>query len=131
MDAKELWESPKVRGNIPLSEDVPIIKARTSMDGILFTLARYKFVVRMLQPRRHSTVLELGCNNGFGTRYVRHKCDIDKLVGVDFDREAISVAREEVADDICEFVEDDFIGKDYRDGRSMGGVHMCFYHGCH
>lgn len=126
MDAKELWESPKARGSVPLSEDVPVIKARTSMDGILFTLARYKFVIRMLQPRRHSTVLELGCNNGFGTRYVRNKCEIDKLVGVDFDSEAISVAREEVSDDICEFIEDDFIGKDYRDRCSMGGYTCVF-----
>ena len=101
------------------------------MDGILFTLARYKFVVRMLQPRRHASALELGCNNGFGTRYLRHKCELDKLVGVDFDREAISVAQEEVADDICEFIEDDFIGKDYRNGCAKGGIHLRFQHGCY
>ena len=114
MYAKELWEAPKATGNVPLTDSMPVIKARTSMDGVLFTAARYKFVAKMLLPRKEATALELGCNNGFGTRYVRQKCDLRKLIGVDFDHEAIAIARAEVADDVCDFCEDDFLGKDYR-----------------
>src|SRR4051794_41947702 len=35
----------------------------------LFTLARYKFVARMLSGRKH--VLEVGCAEAFGTRIVQ------------------------------------------------------------
>ena len=126
MDAKALWNAPKERGGVPLSANVPIIKARTTMDGILFTAARYKFVVKMLAPHKHATALELGCNNGFGTRYLRQRCDLDYLLGIDFDHDAIEIAKAEVADDICEFREDDFLGKDYLSGRAQGG-YDCIY----
>lgn len=132
MDAKERWNAPKREGGVPLSNDVPIIRARTTMDGILFTAARYKFVARMLTPRKGATALELGCNNGFGTRYLRQRCDLRYLLGVDFDHDAIEIAQAEVADDICAFREDDFLGKDYRSGRARGGgVHLCVFHGRH
>ena len=126
MDAKERWNAPKREGGVPLSNDVPIIRARTTMDGILFTAARYKFVARMLTPRKGATALELGCNNGFGTRYLRQRCDLRYLLGVDFDHDAIEIAQAEVADDICAFREDDFLGKDYRSGRARGG-YTCVY----
>lgn len=126
MDAKELWNAPKSEGGIPLSDSVPVIQARTTMDGILFTAARYKFVVRMLSRRKRATALELGCNNGFGTRYLRQRCDLSYLLGIDFDHDAIEIAKAEVADEVCEFREDDFLGKDYRSDRTRGG-YTCIY----
>ena len=47
----------------------------------LFTLARYKFVSRMLSGRKH--VLEVGCADAFGTRIVQQT--VGQVTAVDFD----------------------------------------------
>jgi 2-polyprenyl-3-methyl-5-hydroxy-6-metoxy-1,4-benzoquinol methylase len=47
----------------------------------LFTLARYKFVARMLAGRKH--VLEVGCADAFGTRIVQQA--VGKVTATDFD----------------------------------------------
>ena len=47
----------------------------------LFTLARYKFVARMLADR--SRVLEVGCADAFGTRIVQQS--VGHVTAVDFD----------------------------------------------
>jgi 2-polyprenyl-3-methyl-5-hydroxy-6-metoxy-1,4-benzoquinol methylase len=48
---------------------------------LLFTLARYKFVAKMLSGRGH--VLEVGCADAFGTRLVLQ--DVRRLTATDFD----------------------------------------------
>ena len=48
---------------------------------VLFTLARYKFVAKMLSGS--SSVLEIGCADAFGTRIVQQV--VGKLTAVDFD----------------------------------------------
>ena len=47
----------------------------------LFTLARYKFVARMLSGRKHA--LEVGCADAFGTRIVQQS--VGKVSATDFD----------------------------------------------
>jgi cyclopropane fatty-acyl-phospholipid synthase-like methyltransferase len=47
----------------------------------LFTLARYKFVARMVSGRKH--VLEVGCADAFGTRIVQQT--VGKVTATDFD----------------------------------------------
>ena len=47
----------------------------------LFTLARYKFVARMLAGKQ--SVLEVGCADAFGTRLVQQT--VGKVTAVDFD----------------------------------------------
>src|SRR5262245_10830426 len=47
----------------------------------LFTLARYKFVAKMLSGRKQ--VLEVGCADAFGTRIVQQA--VGKVTAVDFD----------------------------------------------
>ena len=47
----------------------------------LFTLARYKFVAKMLEGR--GDVLEIGCADAFGTRLVQQACR--RVTAVDFD----------------------------------------------
>jgi len=47
----------------------------------LFTLARYKFVARMLAGRRHA--LEVGCADAFGTRIVQQV--VERVTAIDFD----------------------------------------------
>lgn len=48
---------------------------------VLFTLARYKFVAKMLSSARN--VLEVGCADAFGTRIVLQ--EVGKLTAIDFD----------------------------------------------
>ena len=48
---------------------------------LAFTLARYKFVAKMLAGRRN--VLEIGCADAFGTRIVQQA--VDKVTATDFD----------------------------------------------
>ena len=48
---------------------------------LLFTLARYKFVAKMLAGRNH--VLEIGCADAFGTRLVLQ--EVQHLTASDFD----------------------------------------------
>lgn len=48
---------------------------------LIFTLARYKFVAKMLQGR--SNVLEVGCGDAFFTRVVT--AEVGKLTAIDFD----------------------------------------------
>src|SRR5579862_6956935 len=57
---------------------------------MLFTLARYKFVARMLAGDRH--VLEVGCADAFGTRIVQQA--VKKVTAVDFDPLFVADARE-------------------------------------
>jgi SAM-dependent methyltransferase len=47
----------------------------------VFTLARYKFVAKMLSGRRR--VLEVGCGDAFGSRIVKQ--EVEQLTVVDFD----------------------------------------------
>jgi 2-polyprenyl-3-methyl-5-hydroxy-6-metoxy-1,4-benzoquinol methylase len=56
----------------------------------LFTLARYKFVARMLAGRQH--VLEVGCADAFGTRIVQQA--VGKVTATDFDPLFIADAKE-------------------------------------
>jgi 2-polyprenyl-3-methyl-5-hydroxy-6-metoxy-1,4-benzoquinol methylase len=48
---------------------------------LVFTLARYKFVSKMLSGRKH--VLEVGCADAFGTRLVQQ--EVERVTATDFD----------------------------------------------
>lgn len=48
---------------------------------LVFRLARYKFVAKMLAGRQH--VLEVGCGDAFGTRIVQ--AEVGALTAIDFD----------------------------------------------
>jgi 2-polyprenyl-3-methyl-5-hydroxy-6-metoxy-1,4-benzoquinol methylase len=56
---------------------------------LMFTLARYKFIAKMLEAQEH--VLEVGCADGFGTRIVAQA--VKKVTAVDFDPALIESAR--------------------------------------
>ncbi len=61
---------------------------------LVFALARYKFVAKMLSGRQH--VLEVGCADAFGTRLVRQ--EVAQVTAVDFDPVFIRDARQHVDD---------------------------------
>jgi SAM-dependent methyltransferase len=55
---------------------------------LVFTLARYKFVAKMLTGRNH--VLEVGCADAFGTRLVLQ--EVKQLTATDFDHTFVADA---------------------------------------
>ena len=61
---------------------------------LTFTLARYKFVAKMLAGRDH--VLEVGCADAFGTRIVVQ--EVKKLTAVDFDPLFVKDTNERMSD---------------------------------
>ncbi len=61
---------------------------------LLFVLARYKFVAKMLSGKRN--VLEIGCADAFATRIVQQ--EVEKITAVDFDPVFISDARSRMDD---------------------------------
>lgn len=61
---------------------------------LVFTLARYKFVAKMLEGL--NDVLEVGCGDGFGARVVAQA--VGTLTAVDFDPEFIQSAKEVASD---------------------------------
>lgn len=61
---------------------------RNEPRGVLFMLARYKFVAKMLEGQNH--VVEVGCGDGFGARLVRPS--VGTLTGIDIDQAMIDSA---------------------------------------
>ncbi len=74
-----------------------------------FVLARYKFSANL--ACRHRTVLELGCSEGIGTPILAEFSP--RYTGVDFDKEAITVAKRNWGSDKVIFIEDNLLGKVY------------------
>src|SRR5262252_3056098 len=60
---------------------------------VVFTLARYKFVAKMLAGRSH--VLEVGCADAFGTRLVQQT--VGKVTATDFDPLFIADVKERMS----------------------------------
>ena len=56
---------------------------------VLFVLARYQFVAKMLAG--YGTVIEVGCGDGFGSRLVR--AAVGDLTGIDIDAQMIESAK--------------------------------------
>lgn len=61
--------------------------------GLLFVLARYKFVAKMLSGKNR--VVEIGCSDAFGTRLVQQ--EVRSVTASDFDPVFIADARERMA----------------------------------
>jgi 2-polyprenyl-3-methyl-5-hydroxy-6-metoxy-1,4-benzoquinol methylase len=61
---------------------------------LLFTMARYKFVAKMLGG--YNRVVEVGCADGFPTRIVAQA--VQSIIAVDFDAELIANAKEQLLD---------------------------------
>lgn len=62
----------------------------TDPKRILFVLARYKFVAKLLAGKGH--VLEIGCGDAFGTRLVAQT--VEAVTAIDFDREMLLSAQD-------------------------------------
>ena len=75
--------------------------------GLLFVLARYKFVAKMLSGK--ARVVEIGCADAFGTRIVQQ--EVGEVTASDFDPVFIDDARRRMASDgwSCETVVHDIL----------------------
>jgi 2-polyprenyl-3-methyl-5-hydroxy-6-metoxy-1,4-benzoquinol methylase len=89
---KELWQ--KVKENIANRELTlgPYFSRQLLVDPkhVLFTLSRYKFAAKLLGDAPKLDVLELGCNEGFGSLLLSSFAK--KVVAVDFDEKALAWA---------------------------------------
>jgi cyclopropane fatty-acyl-phospholipid synthase-like methyltransferase len=76
---------------------------------VLFSLARYKFVGKMLNGKRR--VLEVGCADAFGTRLVMQEVGLGAVTACDFDPVFLEDARQRMQSDgwECECVLHDIL----------------------
>ncbi len=78
---------------------------------LLFTMSRYKFAAKMLPQNEKIKVLELGCQEGFGTLLLAETGH--NVLGVDFDKEAVLYAQKSIKKDNISFRLSDFMGKKF------------------
>lgn len=106
----ELWEeygSTQKRSSIKLGP-YSSYQFMDSRRHLLFTASRYKFAMKMIGQGK---ILDLGCNDGFGTHFLAERAE--EVVGVDFDEEAIAFAQKEESINYIKFIYEDFFGKQY------------------
>ncbi len=80
---------------------------------LLFSATRYKFAMKMIGNIYNSgekEILDLGCSDGFGTYYVAENAK--RVLGVDFDEDAVAHAKENRHDNI-EFRLENFLNQYY------------------
>ena len=98
MKTEPLMLSPKISSTM-----------RRSLTGLLFILARYKFGMQMMRNRSGMKIIDFGCNDGIGDLMIRQNIDAELILGVDFDKDAIQWAKENIQDDILRFDLADFL----------------------
>lgn len=111
MASKEAWDGVKqemIAEPLTLSSKMSYT-TRYSLMGLEMILARYKFAAKMMKNRKKIRVLDFGCNDGLGTSLIAQECDCEKIVGIDFDEEAIGWAKNNIADAQLEFICGDFM----------------------
>ena len=74
---------------------------------LLFILSHYKFAAKLIGDEKY--VLEIGCSEGFGTVLLGETAK--KVVGIDFDKKAISEAKKSFSSVKIEFRAADFLSK--------------------
>ena len=124
MTEKERWQNVMRQMRVEPLTLSPKISAtmRNSLAGMLMILARYKFGIKMMQNRSNMKIIDLGCNDGIGDLMIKQNVDCETILGVDFDSEAITWAKDNIEDDVLQFVEADFLDKSF-ELRGGGGCH--------
>jgi len=77
---------------------------------VLFTFARYKFATRLVGQSPILDILDLGCNEGYGTLLLTEYGH--RVTGVDADADAIKWAKSNMGDK-ANFIGGNFLGKHY------------------
>jgi SAM-dependent methyltransferase len=86
-----MLEMQQEKGNIPMSCRASTMW-RLDPKLLVFTLARHKFVAKMLSG--YSRVLEIGCGDAFASRLVHP--EVDELHAIDFDPVFIEEAKRNI-----------------------------------
>ena len=89
MDAEKTTE-PQYQAHVDLRNEKGLghlgLRANATWESdprrLVFALARYKFVSKMLSGKKR--VLEVGCGDAFGTRIVQQ--EVGSVTGIDFDK---------------------------------------------
>lgn len=76
---------------------------------ILFSLSRYKFAQKLIGEDK--TILELGCSDGLGSHILAETAS--RVLGVDFDKNIIDWAKDNLTTEKLSFKLDNFLGKKY------------------
>jgi len=108
---KEAWE--KVEGMLG-EEQISLAKhwsfnILNDPKRLAFVLSRYKFAGKIGCANR--SVIELGCSEGLGGVILAEKAS--SYCGVDYDDDAVSVAKTNWTGPKYSFIQDDFLGKSY------------------
>ncbi|MFN0065605.1 MAG: class I SAM-dependent methyltransferase [Chlamydiales bacterium] len=72
-------------------------------------MSYYKFGAKMIGPNKR--VLDIGCNEGFGSYLLAKECGY--CLGLDFDSDAIKSAQQNFFGEHVAFVEDDFLEREF------------------
>jgi 2-polyprenyl-3-methyl-5-hydroxy-6-metoxy-1,4-benzoquinol methylase len=111
MDEKKVWDE---YGGMQKEKIFSVgphfsFQFRHSPRHVLFSLARYKFALKMIGTDKD--ILELGCSDGLGTYYLAEFAK--RAHGVDFDEDSVSWAQKNLASGKIAFQCDNFLGKTY------------------
>jgi 2-polyprenyl-3-methyl-5-hydroxy-6-metoxy-1,4-benzoquinol methylase len=111
MDEKKIWDE---YGSMQKEEIFSVgpyysYQFRHSPRHVLFSLARYKFALKMIGLDKE--ILDLGCSDGLGTYFLNEFAK--KTYGVDFDESSVAWAQENFTNEKMSFKCDNFIGKTY------------------
>ena len=86
-DTPKLTSSSELISEI--TEAIDIYSDAERIDCILYCLARYKFVARLLHPSE--SVLDVGCGYGYGTKFLSKYCA--KAIGCDINAICVEAAK--------------------------------------
>lgn len=81
---------------------------------LLFTITRYKFAMKIMgniYEKDEKEILDLGCSDGFGTYFISEYAN--KVIGVDFDKDAINFAMTNSNNTNIEYKCENFLKKKY------------------
>ena len=117
VEEKERWNQAMKKTNV--NREILLSKYYSfavdhDIKHLNFVLSRYKFAAKMIENKKDINLLELGCNHGLGMQFFSQMGVCKKILGVDFDTEAVQWANKTFASENITFLEDDFLNKDYK-----------------
>ncbi len=77
-----------------------LMLSKDNQDDLLYHLARYKFVAKLLRPT--DDILEIGCGSGYGARFLSNFCHY--VTAQDIDAEMIKYALENYKNSNVNFI---------------------------
>ena len=111
MDEKKVWDEYGGMQKEEIFSVGPYFSYQFSHSPrhVLFSLARYKFALKMIGLEKE--ILELGCSDGLGSYYLAEFAK--KVYGVDFDEDSVAWAQKNFGNGKMTFKCDNFLGKTY------------------